>query len=378
MALSSILIILPVPHFFTQMGGIGGHIAHVAGVIRGLRKCGFEIRLLAHGADAFSQGGDVIRIELPAATGWIGRQAWNYRLVQMARAETETHPPAFAYVRYSRQFGPWMPVLKKLISSTPLVAEVNSLGIQDYSFFAPIERLALNSVDLIICVSENLKDIISRQFGHRIAAKTVVIPNGVDLERFRQSDETHPRSVAQPRAGYVGSLKDGYGLEELIMAAKRLHRAGIPLMLHLAGTGPAKQRLMKLADGNPRICFEGLLQTDSVPSFLKSLDLLVYTTSAANMFQSPIKMYEYMAAGRPIVAMRTPATEALIEDGVTGVLVDPGCPDALANGFVRVLSLQGRGGAMGRAAQREAFLHHGWDARMRTLLELMRERKFAV
>jgi glycosyltransferase involved in cell wall biosynthesis len=90
----------------------------------------------------------------------------------------------------------------------------------------------------------------------------------------------------------------------------------------------------------------------------------------ANFYFSPLKVYEYLAAGLPVVASRLGQLERLVEHGVTGLLVPPENAAALADALER---LQGDGALrarLGQAARARVLRDHTWDAVVRRILRL--------
>lgn len=85
---------------------------------------------------------------------------------------------------------------------------------------------------------------------------------------------------------------------------------------------------------------------------------------------SPLKVYEYMAAGLPVVASRVGDLSELIQDGVDGFLVPPGDPAALAAALDRLRSDRGLRTRMGSAARLKVLRSHTWDMVVRRMLDL--------
>src|SRR5207245_4134920 len=108
-----------------------------------------------------------------------------------------------------------------------------------------------------------------------------------------------------------------------------------------------------------------------VPGLLASMDVAVAPYPAlANFYFSPLKVYEYMAAGLPIVASRVGQLEHLIESEVTGLHVTPGDVAALADALERIkceLHLRAR---VGQAARTKVIRDHSWDGAVDRIIVL--------
>jgi glycosyltransferase involved in cell wall biosynthesis len=106
---------------------------------------------------------------------------------------------------------------------------------------------------------------------------------------------------------------------------------------------PDLERLRARADAagvTNRVTFTGLVEPARVPGLLAGADALVLPNPASAIstaFTSPLKLFEYMAAGRAIVASDLPAIREVLEDGVNALLVTPGDAEALAAGIRRLM-----------------------------------------
>jgi glycosyltransferase involved in cell wall biosynthesis len=152
-----------------------------------------------------------------------------------------------------------------------------------------------------------------------------------------------------PLVGAVGALRPQKGYDVLIEAALLLRRTHPRLRLLIAGEGPDRPRLEELIArlaASETVTLLG--RRMDVPDVLAALDLAV---SASNYEGSPLAVMEYMEAGLPIVATRVGGVPDLIDDGVHGLLVEPGDPAALARAVEELLADPARGAALGERAR---------------------------
>jgi len=211
--------------------------------------------------------------------------------------------------------------------------------------------------------------------------KLVVAHNGVDLEPFMLLP-----SKARARADlglppdkkivcYSGNIYEGRGIDLLIDVSLRL---GDVLFLIVGGLDEDAQRYRNIAHeknaGN--FTLRGFVPHYLVPLYLTAADVLVmpYTTgmtikdgTAAGEFTSPIKLFEYMASGRPIVATSLPSVSEILKDGENAVVVDPDSVDCLHDGIEKVLGDPAFAEKLGKAASEEAK-NYTWEARAKKLL----------
>ena len=370
-AVNTFLYILPVPRFFSQNHGQGGHVSHVRGILDGLGRAGFApVILAAEGAESLPP--NAMRLLPCPSRGPLARLPWSFRLVEEASRLARGTSFRFAYVRYSAGFAPWLPRLKRRLSRLPLVLEVNSLGSQRHGFLLKTDRRALAAADVVVCVSDVLADVARALLPATRHHRVLVLPNGVDSAGFVNAlPEPELLPEAGEHIGYCGVLKPGYGLEDLLDAFDELNRRRPTVELHLFGDGPHRAALESYAIGRSGVIFHGMAAHARIPRILKSFDVLVGTTSAAHRFQSPIKLYEYMAAGRPIVYARTPQTETVLGHGERGLLYDVGDTHDLAAQLERLLTDPPFADQLAQAAQLEAVSRHSWDSRVADLLSVI-------
>jgi glycosyltransferase involved in cell wall biosynthesis len=181
--------------------------------------------------------------------------------------------------------------------------------------------------------------------------KLVVAPNGVDLEPFRVNlSKEEARSLLGLPAKtkivcYSGNSYSGRGIELLIEAALRLKDV---VFIVVGGLERDIKNYKNIARGKKADNFMlvGFVPHKKVPLYLLSADVLVmpYTSrmtikggTVASNFTSPIKLFEYMASCRPIVATSLPAVREILEDMKNAILVEPDNLGSLVNGLRRVL-----------------------------------------
>lgn len=378
----SVLYALPVPRFFSQHSGVGGHVAHATGVMEALVHAGARLTVLAAEKPSFAVApAEWHVLPCPNAAPW-PRFLWGRRLVAVARAAAVRGHFAFCYARFAVQFAPLVPSFKAALGAVPLVLEVNSFGTQAGGprgrLVAPFERRALRAADLVVAVSEVLRARIEDLAGPEAAARVTVIPNGVSAARFPGAPAAEPVCPRAARLCYCGVLKENYGLEALLRVHGRLTALHPELELHLVGDGPARRRLEASPARGSNVIFHGAVTHEAVPAILSEMDVLVYTTSRENVFQSPIKLYEYMAAGRPIVAAGTPQVRAVLDgDRPGGAFFPVEDEGAMFAVLAAVLANPAAAGTMALRARELVVAGHTWDCRIRDLRRALAERGLA-
>jgi glycosyltransferase involved in cell wall biosynthesis len=375
-AFVKILYILPHPDFFNHCNGVAGHIAHANGVLEAFSHMGASVDVVAHAeSPLLAHAGCTTHAVSLSGPGFVARQRWSLALLKQCRQLVASGEYDLCYIRYSVGFAQYLPSLKRLLKGVPLIMEVNSFGAQRHSLFGLVERRVFRCADMLIAVSDKLAKTIGDLL--RPASAVLVVPNGVSVSRINTATIAKARGAAV-RVGYAGILKPQYGLDLLIDGHKKLLADEPTLELHVYGDGPYLQTMKEMAVGIPNIHLHGGIPFADVPAKLAELDILVYTTSGFNAFQSPIKMYEYMGAGAPIVAAETPQTRELVGAEERGLLYPIGDLEAYVRQMKRLLDEPQLGATLATNAHREVLERHTWVKRMDGMLAEAQNRKVLV
>ena len=202
-----------------------------------------------------------------------------------------------------------------------------------------------------------------------------MLPNGVDPARFRP--DVPPAAPAAPgtfTVGFVGSMKPWHGLRELIEAFARLHDRDAATRLLLVGGGPEEAAVRTdLAARGLAVAshLSGAVAPSDVPGLVTSMDVGVAPYPESTRFYfSPLKVYEYMAAGRAVVVSRVGQLASLIQHEITGLLCPPGDPAALAAALERLQREPELRTLLGQAARASVLQSHTWEALADRVLQL--------
>ncbi|MEQ1727275.1 MAG: glycosyltransferase [Vicinamibacterales bacterium] len=227
------------------------------------------------------------------------------------------------------------------------------------------EQTLARVTDVIVTISPRQEEDIVTRFAIAPAAKTVVVPLGLDLDRLLEM----PERAANLRAsigvapddvivGYAGRMVPVKDLPTLIRAFAQAHAAVPALRLVLAGDGPERARAEVLAHEHGvagRLRFIGWV--DDLPRFYATLD--IFTLSSLNE-GTPVAVIEAMASGRPVVSTAVGGVPDVVEPELCGLLVPAQSPEALAAALVRLASDPSLRRTMGRAGRervRERYSH---------------------
>jgi len=194
-----------------------------------------------------------------------------------------------------------------------------------------VEERIWREADLIVAVDDALRPPLARA-GVR-SERVRVLPNAVDTELFHpdvRPDAVRDRHGLRGRfvVGFVGSFKAWHGVEVLVDAFVDLHLGDRDTHLLLVGDGPLLGTLrQKVSDAGVAcaVTFAGRVPHREAPEYVAAMDVTVAPYPALEHFYySPLKVFEYMAAGRPVVTSRIGQLARLLEDGETALLCPPG------------------------------------------------------
>ena len=229
------------------------------------------------------------------------------------------------------------------------------------------------NLELTVAISEGVAREM-RDLGVS-ATRLLVAPDAVDSDAYRGlPDRDEARRllglpVDRPVAVYTGSLFRWKGVETMMAAAKLLPE----VTFLVVGAGDVDQEAFvrkQAARGN--VVYAGHVPPGDVPLYQRAADVALLPNSATERigshYTSPLKLFEYMAAGLPIVASDVPALREHLADGKTSLLVPPDRPEALAAAVSRLVSDQELRRSLA-AAGTSYVQKFTWDARAEAILE---------
>ncbi len=289
---------------------------------------------------------------------------------------------SFVYERYSLWSCAAMEFAR--CSGLPGLLEVNAPLIEEQARYrvlvdrAAAERVAeraFGATTALLAVSQEVAQWLAG-FG-AAQGKVHVVPNGIRPDRFPANlAASLPAPNGAFTVGFVGTLKAWHGLSTLVEAFDRLHAHDEATRLLIVGDGPERQNIAAAlaARGlDKATVFTGAVTPEQVPGLLASMDAAVapYPTMD-NFYFSPLKVYEYMAAGRAVVASRIGQLQTLIQPEQTGLLVAPGDAGALAAALERLLKQPELRVRLGAAARQMVLFRFTWDAVVDKVFRLAR------
>ena len=243
--------------------------------------------------------------------------------------------------------------------------------------------LSASRLRTVVFISGELRKSLLRRMGDRLAGKTTVVAHdGADLNEFPSSlsREESRRRLYLPEgaflAGYAGSLFEGRGLEVILEVSRILKDVVFVIVGGEKGEADRLKRKVKEA-GLTNVLVIGFVPHRVVPLYLAAFDALLMPYQEAVLhrqkihdtasYMSPLKAFEYMAAGKPIVASRLKVIGEILEDGRNAILVPPDSVTDWAGAIQMLRDNKPLGRTIGEQA-RDDVRKYSWDERVKKIL----------
>ncbi|WP_280153973.1 glycosyltransferase family 4 protein [Piscinibacter sp. XHJ-5] len=329
-----------------------GQAVHIEELIGSLRALGHEVRVVAPTpSDGQEMGAEVgwvqrLRASLPKAIYELLELAYSaVAYARLARAAREFKPDVI-YERYNLYL--LAGLMLKRRTGLPLLLEVNAplahergkfggLGLPRLARWA--EGVVWRGADHVLPVTRVLaQDVAARGVPQQ---RIVVIPNGINEAHFSRvpTPEAAKQALGWPGAlvlGFTGFVREWHGVDRVLhwMASPA---APATARLLIVGDGPARAELEVLAERlnlRERVRFTGVIPRERVPEHVVAFDIALQP--AVVPYASPLKLFEYLALSKAIVAPRLPNIEEVLTDGENAVLFGNDEPQALEQALTRL------------------------------------------
>lgn len=237
-----------------------------------------------------------------------------------------------------------------------------------------LDRYAARKMNALVVVNEDMARLFRWQL--RARGPVVVVHNYPELPEVPCENG---RTDAAPVTIYVGGLTKDRGLEVLLEAGERLNRARPGTRLQLLGAlelaGIRKEYASVDRWRERGVDYLGTVSHREVPKWLRRARVgLVPLLPTANYLKAtPVKLFEYMLAGLPVVASNFGVARAIVGDTGCGLLVPPGDPDALSEAVEALLDNPAKAEEMGRRGREAVLERYNWGSEEKKLLALYAE-----
>jgi glycosyltransferase involved in cell wall biosynthesis len=367
---------------------LGNDVTVVAARTGGDRPSGYDVPVVTVEPDL----DDERLIELLRADPGGGRTiAGDLRFVLAASSLRERGVPLLRalgpdliYERYALYGTAGMAMARDL--DVPRILEVNARLSQEQERH---RGLAFSST------ARELETSVLRSAGHVVAVSSIlrrwvidagvppdrvtVLSNGVDPERFRperdERDAVRGRLglANRPVVGFVGTLKPWHDVATLLRAMDLVAPGEAPPHLLIVGDGPERTRLEDLAwnlGSSHAVTFTGGVPHERITEYVGALDVAVLPYGADGDYFSPLKLFEYLAAERPVVAAAVGDIGHCVRNGETGLTYTPGDPTSLAEAISALLRDHPWAGTLARKGRDHVRAYHTWEGNAREVVRL--------
>jgi alpha-maltose-1-phosphate synthase len=373
--------------------GTKGASVHVRELARALASLGHEVVVLTTRADGPRPTAFRIPVrQVTAGPEQLDPEARAISFRDRALPFLRDFRPHVLYERYSLFGTAGIELSREL--GIPLLLEVNApladeaarhRALDRVEAARAAERAVLGSATSVLAVSTWVARWAQAQ---GVAAERIaIVPNAVDPARFCPQPGERATVRAElgldggPAVGFVGTLKPWHDVGTLV-AALALLPATRPRLV-MVGAGPERDRIAREAERlGVATTFTGSVPHDSVPSYLAALDAAVAPYAKSDSFYfSPLKLVEYLAAGRPVVAANVGEISHCVRPGETGLLYEAGDAAGLANAVRELLDDPARAAELGARGREHVIAEHTWAQNARRVIGLARtvlERRHAA
>lgn len=293
---------------------------------------------------------------------------------------------------YERRLSPKIAFAVSRLAGVPFVMEINGseeeLEVQGRrrSALDPVKRSARRRMFLqaagIVAVTRPLAEEVSTRY--RLPPERVtVVPNGVDPTAFMSSDRDRARNALKVPAGhwilFVGNLAPWQGLDTVLAAISILRREDPDARLSIVGDGPSRAALEQKCrdlDVGGITAFRGAVPHEEIPAHIAASDVCVLPSQRRmneRVGRSPLKLFEYMASARPVVASDVPGVRDVVEQSGGGLLVPPDDSAAFSAALVRLLQNPEVAHAMGERGRRYVLAERTWARTAENVEAILRE-----
>src|SRR6266542_6099753 len=312
---------LVTPYVYPLPGGVNEHVHYL---YEGLRARGHDVRIISssHGLQRASEG-DVIRLgkgfSVPA-NGSVGTVTLSPRYLSQAADTLEEE--RFDLLHFHEPFVPFLSPIVLRLSTSVNIATFHAYGgfSPAYEFGSRVLGGYAERLHGRIAVSAAARHFIDRYF----PGDYKVIPNGVDVDRFRRAVPIARWQDGTRNILFVGRHEPRKGLLHLLKAYRILRKTGCPCRLLIVGTGPQEKEARRyvLTRRLGGVEFLGRVTDTEKAQLFRTADVFVAPATGREAFG--IVLLEAMAAGCPIVASDIHGYKGVVKRDEQGLLVEPG------------------------------------------------------
>ena len=372
-----------------QLEGHGAGTTHTMALFENLKKIGNEVDLfvLAKPKDAapYKRANisylPILNIPLLRGVSYQLILFFYYLLYQ-----TKHTKPHVIYSRISSLT--ISPLILSQLLKIPYIVEINGLGVDEMKLsntsklliqiFKLSEKLNYKHAKKIVAVTQGVKEGIMALYNIP-DDKIAVIENGANTDLFRSMNREKARKELKlddncKYIGFSGAFSQWHGLEDLVKSAPLILKEVENTKFLLIGDGKLKEQIVQMVNDlnlTDNFIFINRVPYEEVPKYVNIFDVCVILKKK-DIPGSPLKLWEYMACGKPVIATNTEDFKVL-EEYNAGILVDPEKPEEVADAIITLLKNKELREEMGKNGWRYVVENRSWECVARELEKVMKE-----
>jgi glycosyltransferase involved in cell wall biosynthesis len=261
--------------------------------------------------------------------------------------------------------------IASFLTGTPMVLEVNDPVVSSYSL-KRAKRVITTKKELVKGRIEDNR-VVEVMWAVNTGLFNPDVPADYVFEKYNLKN----KKVIM----YMGSFAPWHGVEDIIDAARMVKDGLKNVVFMMVGTGidmPEYRKKISLLDLDDYFIFTGAVPYDEVPGYICAADITLapFNPLKSELMQkhgfyfTPLKLFEYMACGKPVISTSVGNVENIIEDKVTGILIPPGSPAILAETIVNLASDDAFCTMLGANARKTVEAKYSWKKHVGILVDI--------
>jgi glycosyltransferase involved in cell wall biosynthesis len=373
-----------------RIGSRDGQAVHLEELIAALRRAGAEVIVV--GPESFARASfghnprfiSALKSLVPKAAYELLELGYNFVAYRRLEKAWRAHKPDVIYERYNLNLvaGIWLSRRHRV----PLLLEVNAPLMKERASFDGIalrrlaKRVEASTWKNAHCVLPVTQVLANEVRDAGVNERRIrVIPNGIDKNNFSMEIDGGAIKAALGLSnklviGFTGFIRSWHGLDSIIdWLATQPAKGNIHALI--VGDGPARhdleQQVLRLGISD-RVTFTGLVDRHSISRMVAAFDIAVQPKSVP--YASPLKLFEYMAMAKAILAPDQPNIREVLENEVSALLFDPNDRHSMVQAMQRLAEDSALRAKLGAAALRTIRdRDYTWDGNARRVLEIARD-----
>ncbi len=370
--------------------GDGAEGIHIQSIVNGLRNLGHEVKVVSlvgeqtqfrKSQEAKESFWDKVRAKIPGPVYELAEIAYNLKGLGMLQKAIDSFRPDIIYDRYAHFSFSALWAAKR--NNLPLILEVNSpYSIQkrqwEKLYFPGLSRMGeekiFNAAPHIIVVSTPLKKIVM-DYGVP-EERITVLPNGTDPERFNPKvDDAELRKElgleGRVVLGFVGILRRWHNIDKLIEVLEEIDLPEYNATMIFLGDGPSYHELVEFNRQKGHedwIRFLGRIPHAEIQKYIAMMDIAI--SPHATPYSSPMKILEYMAMEKAILAPDMENIRDILKDGHNALLFTPDDRTALKEKLLVLIKDRALREKLGQNARKDVIEKFTWQGNARKTAEI--------